>query len=134
MRGWVFYDAECPLCVRGVARWGGKFLRRGFAWTPLQTPGTAAQLGLTEEELRAEMRLLLPDGRVLGGVRAWCALFRSVWWLWPLGVLLELPGLRAVGVAAYRWIARRRHCLTEPCPIHGSPRTHRRHRAFFELP
>lgn len=138
-RGWVFYDGECRFCVRGARRWGGFFSRRGFHWLPLQTPGTAARLGMTEAMLREEMKLLRTDGRMLGGVDAWAVLLRSAWWLWPLGALLALPGARWLGGVAYRWVARNRHCLGGSCelPNHhplDQSQNHSRHRAFLELP
>lgn len=119
MRGWVFYDAECRFCVAGMQRWGGLFARRGFQWLPLQMPGTAARLGVTEAQLLEEMWLQLADGRVVSGVNAWSALMRSVWWLWPVGVLIGAPGLNAIARAVYRCVARNRRCLGGSCKIHS---------------
>ena len=132
-RGEVFYDAGCGLCLRGVTRWGGLFERRGFYWLPLQTPGVAARLGASDGELRAEMKLQLASGRVLGGVDAWRVLFRAVWWLWPLGILMALPGVRTFSAAFYRWLARNRYCLSGACGLSHPKSTHR-HAAFLELP
>ena len=95
-QGRVFYDAECGLCKAGVARHAQFFNRHGVRFQPLQTPGIAAHLGITEAELRREMKLQLADGCVLGGVDAWSALFRSVWWLWP-------AFLRTCGEGIVRW-------------------------------
>ena len=134
IRGRVFYDAECRFCVAGRRRWGVLFERRGFVWLPLQTPGTAARLGITENQLRAEMWLQRADGRVTSGVGAWSELLRQVWWLWPLGMLIALPGFNALARVLYRWIARNRHCLGGHCPIHSHPSPQPRHRAFLELP
>lgn len=133
-RGRVFYDAECRFCVAGRRRWGGLFERRGFAWVPLQTPGTAARLGITENQLRAEMWLQRADGRTFSGVGAWSELLRRVWWLWPLGMLIALPGFNALARLLYRWIARNRHCLGGSCQIHSHPHPTHRHSAFLELP
>ena len=138
-RGWVFYDGECQFCIRGARRWGGFFVRRGFHWLPLQTPGTPARLGMSEAALREEMKLLCADGHVVGGVDAWAVLFRSVWWLWPVGTLLGLPGGRWLGGVGYRWVARNRYCLSRSCSFrNGHPgeqnKNHPRHGAFFELP
>lgn len=138
-RGWVFYDGECRFCVRGATRWGGLFARRGFAWLPLQTPGTTARLGMMEAARREEMKLLYADGRIFGGVDAWALLFRSVWWLWPLGALLALPGVRWCGGVTYRWVARNRYCWGKRCELpNPNPldqgHTHPRHSAFLELP
>lgn len=132
--GWVFYDAECPLCVAGVRHIGGLFDRQGFVWRALQEPGTAAKLGVTQSDLLGEMKLLLADGRVVGGADAWSALFRSVWWLRPLAWLMCLPGLHGLGHAAYRFIARNRYCLSGACRRRSFALRHHRTTAFFELP
>lgn len=134
VRGWVFYDGGCRFCVAGMRRWSGLFARRGFVWIPLQTPGTAARLGVTEVELLEEMWLLRTDRRTCGGVDAWAALFRGVWWLWPLGVLLAVPGFRWFGALCYRGIARNRHCLGGTCAIHSHGGEPHRHAAFLKLP
>lgn len=132
--GWIFYDAECAFCIRGVKRWNHLFARRGFRWVPLQTPGTAKRLGIQESSLREEMKVLLAGGRVVGGVDAWAVLFRTVWWLWPLGLLLTLPGIRWIGALLYRWIARNRYCIGGRCELRGKNFHNHRHAAFFEMP
>jgi predicted DCC family thiol-disulfide oxidoreductase YuxK len=129
----VYYDGDCRFCVAGQRRWGRLFARRGYAWVPLQAPGTAVRLGVSEGQLLTAMWLQFADGRTRSGVDAWAALFRSVWWLWPLGALLAMPGLRRVGGACYRVIARNRHCLGGACAIHTHDE-HHRHAAFLELP
>jgi predicted DCC family thiol-disulfide oxidoreductase YuxK len=138
-RGRVFYDAECAFCRRSARRWSGFFARRGFDWVPLQTPGTPARLGVGEAELRREMKLLRADGSVAGGVDAWGELFRSVWWLWPVGAVLSVPGVHSLGALIYRWVARNRYCFGGRCTTAGGTRersdhTRHRHSAFFELP
>jgi predicted DCC family thiol-disulfide oxidoreductase YuxK len=115
--GWIFFDAECRFCVAHRQRWGRIFERRGFVWLPLQTPGAAERLGITESQLRAEMWLQLAQGRKYSGVNAWAGLLRHVWWLWPLGLALVVPGLNAIGRASYRWLAKNRQCLGGACQI-----------------
>jgi predicted DCC family thiol-disulfide oxidoreductase YuxK len=117
--GWIYLDAECRFCVAHRRRWGQVFERRGFVWLPLQTPGTAERLGITDQHLRAEMWLQLADGRTFSGVNAWNALLRRVWWLWPLGFALALPGFNTAARALYRWVAKNRHCLGGACTIHS---------------
>ena len=115
--GWIYFDAECRFCVAHRRRWGRIFERRGFVWLPLQTAGTAGRLGVTDSQLRSEMWLQLADGRKFNGVNAWSAQMRRVWWLWPLGVMLALPGVNAGARVLYRWIAKNRHCLGGACTI-----------------
>jgi predicted DCC family thiol-disulfide oxidoreductase YuxK len=133
--GRIFFDAECRFCVAHRRRWGPLFERRGFVWLPLQTPGTAERLGITEAQLREEMWLQLADGRKFSGVNVWSVLMRRVWWLWPPGILLALPGFNAVARAVYRRIARNRYCLGGRCSLPpAGTRKPGRHAAFFELP
>lgn len=131
-RGSVYYDGECGFCRAGVTRSSGLFERRGFRWLPLQSPGTARHLGITEADLRQEMKLRLTDGRILGGVDAWAVLFRSVWWLWPVGAALRIPGVHGVANLVYRWVVRHRYALAGQCRLSQSKP--RRHASFFSFP
>ena len=126
--GLIFFDAECRFCVANRLRWGQLFERRGFVWLPLQTSSAAERLGVTERQLREEMWLQLADGRKFSGVKAWGVLTRRVWWLWPLGFVLALPGFNAAARALYRWVANNRHCLGGACtiPSHGKAAPPRR--------
>jgi predicted DCC family thiol-disulfide oxidoreductase YuxK len=117
-----------------MMRWGGVFARRGYVWLPLQTPGAAARLGITEGQLLEEMWLRRADGRTCSGADAWAMLFRSVWWLWPLGALMLVPGLRWFGALCYRGIARKRLCLGGTCTLRSQNHEHHRHATFLELP
>ncbi len=137
--GWIFFDGECAFCMAQRLRWGRIFERRGFVWLPLQTPGTAKRLGLSDTQLRQAMRLLLADGRTLGGADAWMEMVRSVWWGWPLWLLSCLPGVRQLLRKVYRVIAANRHCLGGVCSANNTKPTksrtaRHRHTAFLEFP
>lgn len=116
-RGWIFYDAACETCIRGQRLTGRWFESRGFAWLPLQSQGAAARLGVSELAFEIRMHLLLPDGRVFINADALGVLCRSVWWLWPVGALLLVPGFRELGRMLYDWFARNRHRFGGPCNI-----------------
>ena len=133
----IVYDAECPACVRGRTSLGQLFESRGFRWLPLQTPGTAARLGVQESALVARMHVLDRDGRVFSGVDAVGVLWRRVWWLWPLGAFLMVPGIRGVGRLIYDFVARNRYCLGGRCRLPTETRhVHNHHgaRSFLEMP
>jgi predicted DCC family thiol-disulfide oxidoreductase YuxK len=133
VRGWIFFDAECRFCVAGRRRWGRVFERRGFVWLPLQTPGAAARLGVTQDQLMAEMRVLPTGGLPLNGVSAWIELMRCVWWLWALAALMRLPGINHVAKSVYRWIAHNRYCISGRCEVTPCKSRHKT-RTFFEMP
>ena len=132
--GWVCYDGECPFCLRWLRRVERPLLRRGFSFVPLQTAWVKARLSLTEEELLAEMRLLLPDQRILGGADAATLLAKYIWWLWPLWLASKIPGAMIPLRAGYRFMARHRYCNNCACEI--SKPICRSHRTivFFEMP
>lgn len=115
--GWVCYDGECPLCLRWLQRIKRPLLRKNFGFVPLQTPWVKAKLNLSEADLLTEMRLLLPDRRVIGGADAAVTLARYVWWLWPLWLASYIPGGMPIIRATYRHIARNRHCASGACEI-----------------
>jgi predicted DCC family thiol-disulfide oxidoreductase YuxK len=133
--GWIFFDAECRFCVASRRRWGAIFERRGFIWVPLQTPDTAERLGISPAMLMEEMWVLRIGASPLNGVDAWIELMRHVWWLNPLALVLNLPGIKRAAQAGYRWIARNRYCLAGRCRIPSRQASDRhRHGSFFELP
>lgn len=127
----VFYDAECSFCRSSVKFFGAFFTRRGFRWLPMQLPGTAARLKISETELRGEMKLLRADGKLLGGIDAWICLLRSTRWLKPLAEFFEWPGIHRLADGGYRWLARNRYCFGGHCSVRVASS---RHKAFFEMP
>jgi len=145
--GWICFDAECRFCAANRRRWGGVFERRGFVWLPIQTAGITEETGITEGELQKEMWLKLADGSKFSGVNAWIVLMHHVWWMWPLGHVIALPGINAGARVAYRWVAQNRHCLGGFCTIQSRTSATReqpeqtqvrkpsaRHQAFFQMP
>ncbi|HRI12377.1 MAG TPA: DUF393 domain-containing protein [Verrucomicrobiota bacterium] len=134
-RGWVFYDAVCPVCVSIVDRMGALFRRRGFEFVPLQESWVAPALAVTPAELRREMKLRRHDGIVVGGAAAWRELGKSVWWLWPLVTAAGWPGFRWLADVTYRWVAEHRYCLGEVCHVPKEPKDRPHHTTgFLELP
>ncbi len=115
--GWVCYDAECVFCLRWLHRVEHPLLRRSFGFVPLQATWVKAKLNVPEVELLNEMRLLLPDNRILGGADAAVVLARYIWWLWPLWLASKIPGAMPLLRAGYRFIARNRYCIGGSCSL-----------------
>jgi hypothetical protein len=63
----IYYDGTCGFCLATVRRVEPMLARRGFRLVPLQSPGTARLLGVSEDRLLDEMRVRRDDGSVVGG-------------------------------------------------------------------
>jgi len=111
----AYYDGDCGFCIALAKRFEGVLARRDIALMPLQTTGTAALCGVSEDRLLTEMRLRLREGRVFGGADAVMEIARHIWWAWPLWAVTRLPGAMRPTRALYRWIARQRGCANGVC-------------------
>jgi len=121
----LLYDGDCPFCRSIVNRWRGTLEGRGFEIIPLQTEWVRRRLDLPKEELLSEMRVLTPDGRVIGGAAALVHVWSKIWWAWPLWLAAQVPGAKWLLGRAYRWVAERRMCLSGTCSLHAHPTSKR---------
>ena len=119
--GLVCFDAQCGFCVNLARRSGPLLQRHGFALVPLQAPWVKDRLAKSDEELRSEMWLIAPRGRVYGGVDALAEIARQIWWAKPVYWLSGVPLVEAVLRSGYRWVARNRSCLGGSCSVPASP-------------
>jgi alginate O-acetyltransferase complex protein AlgI len=129
--GTIFYDGDCRFCAAGARRLGGALRRRGFALTPLQSPQAAQKLGIVPERLLDEVKLLKPDGVVLGGIDAVLCVARFVPWGIPLWLVSFVPGARPLLRWGYRRFAAARYCMFGRC---GMPRAGLVERSIAWLP
>ena len=113
--GWVFYDAQCPFCVRTAKMLTGVIGPRGFGLAALQDPRAQSLVNVPPEELLNEMRLVTADGEQFGGADALVRLCRSVWWARPIGWLAQLPWVMRFLRDRYRSFAARRSCAAIQC-------------------
>lgn len=111
----LVYDGDCAFCSSSV-----EITQRYLQPRVEALPYQRSQLtGPTLQRAKNEILLLHPDGeRVWGGVDAAAVLLLTSphRWAWPAGWLLRIPGVRAVGAAAYRLVARNRHRLPGGTP------------------
>ncbi len=112
----VLYDGDCPLCVREIRmlqRWDRK--RGRIRFTDIAAPGfDASAIGITHEQLMAEIHGRLPDGTWVTGVEVFRRLYAAVGLGAPVAVT-RLPGVSHALEAGYRVFARNRLRLTGRC-------------------
>lgn len=118
-RGWILYDDSCGICRRWVPFWENALRRRGYAIAPLQAEWVRGRLGMTEEELLQDLRLLLADGTLVSGADVYRHATKRIWWAWPVYGVAVTPGLRRCFDAVYRMFARNRHRVSQACGLPG---------------
>lgn len=137
IRGYVFYDAACPLCRKWLGRLHEPLVRRGFHPVPLQATWAKQRLGLADGTPLVEMKLLAPNGKIYGGADALLQIARAIWWLWPLFAFGQIPGARSLLRWIYVRLAANRPCDDGVCQVpnlRGQNHHHHGTRSFFELP
>ena len=115
MSGWVLYDGDCGMCTALARRFSSALARRDFKLAPLQENWVRAKLALPEEELMSEMRVLTPEGGVIGGADSIVYLASRIWWAKPFALAARLPGAMPALRGGYRWIAEHRGCRHGAC-------------------
>ena len=111
----VFYDGECPLCLREIKmlRWMDRKNRIRF--TDIAEPSFRPfDYGKTMQEFMDEIQGRLPDGSWIIGVEVFRRLYASVG-LRPLVALTRLPGVSHGLNFGYRVFAKNRLRLTGRC-------------------
>ena len=116
VQGWILYDDLCGFCQRWIPFWKGTLLRRGFAIAPLQAGWVSRTLGLgSDDELLSDLRLLLADGRQIGGADVYRYVMRRIWWACPLYLFSIAPLSRRAFDWGYRTFAANRHRISGAC-------------------
>ena len=115
---WTFYyDADCGMCST-VVRWLKRFDWRGrISWTAIQSL-EQAPAGLSFADLENVAYLVCAPGENHEGFFAFRKLLLKLPLLSPIGALMWLPGVRLIGVPAYRLVARNRYRISG-CSVPG---------------
>ncbi|MGE0789617.1 MAG: thiol-disulfide oxidoreductase DCC family protein [Sandaracinaceae bacterium] len=109
-RAVVLYDGHCVFCKSQMKNLVTLAKRHAFDALSFQDPGVLDRFeGLTYEECMEEMKLILPDGRVFGGMEAAVRAVTTRPVLGLLAWLYYVPGVRWLMDFAYRQIAKRRY-------------------------
>ncbi|NLF72977.1 MAG: DUF393 domain-containing protein [Candidatus Anammoximicrobium sp.] len=124
----VFFDGGCPLCRREInllRRWD----RRGkIRFTDISAPDfQAAAVGMTDEDLMAQMHGRLPDGTWVRGVEVFRRMYAAVGF-GPLVFLSRWPLISQLLDWGYALFARHRwrltgRCTAARCSVQPAPET-----------
>lgn len=112
----VLYDGHCRFCCGQIAilrrlDWGGRLAFRSY-----HDPDVARDFPeIPPECLERQMYVVDPKGLARGGAEAVRYLSRRLLPLWPLAVLLHVPGSLPLWTRLYAWVARNRLAIAGSC-------------------
>jgi len=122
----LLFDGQCPLCIRSMTllRYFDWFDRLAFADLDTQWQSLAKRHpGISLEDCRREMHLLLPGGSVQKGFFAFRKILGYLPLFWPLVLVFYFPLASAIGPKLYRLVASRRlryeKCNPGSCSFHS---------------
>lgn len=115
-RYYVIYDQSCAFCRRSVDRISRLDHAHRFSFVPSQAPDLLQRFPvLSDQDLSAGLRVVVPDGRALAGADAVFQiarrLTRTAWFAW----IYRVPGVRWLARRVYSWVAARRHSVAADC-------------------
>jgi predicted DCC family thiol-disulfide oxidoreductase YuxK len=115
----VFYDGECPLCMREIRMLMRKTPAGRVRFTDIAAPDfDATALGITYEDLMAKIHGRMPDGRVVVGLEVFRQLYSAIGFT-RLVAMSRWPGISHLLGVAYRAFAANRLRLTGRCNQQG---------------
>lgn len=111
----VFYDGDCPLCLREITMLKRLDRRKRILFTDIAAPEFSPEAhGRSMDELMAELHARLPGGEWLSGMEVFRRLYSAVGFGW-LVAPTRLPLISQVCDWGYRVFARNRLKLTGRC-------------------
>jgi predicted DCC family thiol-disulfide oxidoreductase YuxK len=111
----VFYDGDCPLCMREIRMLQRRDQRGRIQFTNIAAQGfDASTLGLDHATLMGKIHGRLPSGELIEGVEVFRRLYAAVGFGW-LVAASRAPGVSQLLDVAYRAFAKHRLRLTGRC-------------------
>lgn len=115
----VFYDGDCPLCMREIRMLMRKDRASRIVFTDIAAPTfDATSVGTTYADLMTRIRGRLPDGSWIEGVEVFRQLYAAIGFRW-LVAITRVPGLSHLLSLGYRAFAANRLRLTGRCGPDG---------------
>lgn len=115
-RDTVLYDGRCRFCRSQIAILRQLDLSGKLAFTSLHDPAVARDFPeLAPEDLQRQMYVVDERGLARGGADAVRYLSRRLTLLWPLALLLHVPGSMPIWKRLYAFVARHRLKIAGSC-------------------
>ena len=116
----VFYDGDCPLCMREIRMLMRKDRAANIQFTDIAAASfDAASIGTTYAALMSRIQGRLPDGSWIEGVEVFRQLYAAIGWT-KLVAISRWPVIRGLLGLGYRAFAANRLRLTGRCLPDGT--------------
>lgn len=116
----VFYDGDCPLCMREIRMLMRRDRRARIVFTDLAAPGfDASALGTDHATLMARIHGRRADGSWIEGVEVFRQLYTAIGFGWLVAVT-RVPGVSHLCRLGYHLFAKNRLRLTGRCAPDGA--------------
>ncbi len=115
--GVVFYDGNCNFCKNFIEKVQPLLKRNSLAAHPSSSTEAQKALGLKPGETPGEMKVLTAEKKLLGGADAIMFIIGKSWWGYPLYLFSRLPGVHYLFKVGYRFVSKRRYCISGKCEI-----------------
>jgi predicted DCC family thiol-disulfide oxidoreductase YuxK len=132
----VFYDQQCPLCNRTVLILNHLDILKCIDFKSAQEHAAhyPALASINNETLLTDLYALDSSNRIYSGVGTYIQIFRKMRYLFPLGIILSLPGINQFASKKYRSIAdsRSRNPCTSTCLVPKNLQINTLYHRYFE--
>jgi predicted DCC family thiol-disulfide oxidoreductase YuxK len=115
-----YYDSECPLCVRTKITIShfDFFNKIAFKTVQFDAPLNNSLTGIEKDTLLNDIHSVNLNGKVFSGIDTYIQVFKRIFYLFPLSLILQLPGIYHIAKKVYTYIATNRtteRCTEENC-------------------
>lgn len=116
----VYYDSECPLCVRTkiTVNHLDFFNRINFKTVQFDASENESLKHVSEKELLDNIHSVNNRGKVYKALDTYIQITSNIWYLKPLSLILRLPGIYHLATKVYNYVAVNRtleRCTDENC-------------------
>lgn len=110
-----YYDSECPLCIRTkiIITHLDWFNNIAFKTVQLDAEQNQYLKNIERTALLDDIYSVDAKGKIYSGVNTYIQVLKRIFYLFPLAMVLQLPGIYQIAKKVYAYIAKNR--LTERC-------------------
>ena len=115
-----YYDSECPLCIRTkiVITHLDWFNKIGFKTVQFDAAENQYLKNIEQTVLLDDIYSVDTKGKIYSGVNTYIHVLKRIFYLFPLAILLQLPGIYQIAKKIYGYVAKNRsteRCTEENC-------------------